>query len=228
MTVANAVLTGLGYSDDMLGIAEAADPSALDDALQALAGSSAEAGPAMPPAAFRAAAAKRETLDFALDHLARHAPSPRAEIPLPAGAPLGAIAVDTGRCTLCMACVGACPSQALRDNPELPVLSLIERNCVQCGLCERTCPEGAITLVPRLVPAEAARQPVVLCETQPFHCIRCNKPFGTAQLVQSMLVRLAGHPAFAGAAGERLKMCQDCRVIDMVEHDTAPGGSGFR
>jgi hypothetical protein len=35
-----------------------------------------------------------------------------------------------------------------------------------------------------------------------------------------MLVRLAGHPAFSGAAAERLKMCPDCRVIDMMEKDT--------
>ncbi|SCU74144.1 Ferredoxin (fragment) [Cupriavidus necator] len=159
-------------------------------------------------------------LDFVLDHLARHAPVPAPSVPLPAGAPIGAIAVDTGKCTMCMACVGACPSQALRDNPERPVLSFIERNCVQCGLCEKTCPEDAISLVPRLLAGDAARRPVTLNETQPFHCIRCAKPFGTAQMVESMLVRLAGHPAFAGAAAERLKMCPDCRVIDMIERET--------
>jgi hypothetical protein len=26
---------------------------------------------------------------------------------------------------------------------------------------------------------------------------------------------LAGHPAFAGAGADRLKMCGDCRVIDL-------------
>jgi hypothetical protein len=30
-----------------------------------------------------------------------------------------------------------------------------------------------------------------------------------------MLGKLAGHAMFQGAAAERLKMCSDCRVIDM-------------
>ncbi len=59
--------------------------------------------------------------------------------------------------------------------------------------------EDAIALVPRLLTGEGARRTVTLNETRPFHCIRCAKPFGTARMVQSMLVRLAGHPAFAGA-----------------------------
>lgn len=219
MEVAQQILNGLGYAGEYLSLVEAADITALDAGLGALTAPRPERA-ALPPAAFHAVAAKRETLSAAIDHLVRHAPLPQDSIPLPAGAPLGGVAVDTARCTLCMACVGACPSQALRDNSERPVLALLERNCVQCGLCAKTCPEDAIALVPRLLTGEAARQPVVLNETRPFHCIRCAKPFGTEQMVQSMLVRLAGHPAFAGAAGNRLRMCSDCRVVDMMETDT--------
>ncbi|WP_354682089.1 4Fe-4S binding protein [Cupriavidus necator] len=223
IAVGRAMLAGLGYDDEVLSLVEAGDTAALDARLSALR----PGRNALPPAAFGAVPAKREMLDFVFDHLVRHAPVPADSVPLPAEAPIGAIAVDTVKCTLCMACVGACPSQALRDNAERPVLSFIERNCVQCGLCEKTCPEDAITLVPRLLAGDAARRPVTLNETQPFHCIRCGKPFGTAQMVESMLVRLAGHPAFAGAAAERLKMCQDCRVVDMMEKDmgTVSGGT---
>jgi ferredoxin len=159
----------------------------------------------------------------------RNAPRAQASVPLPAGAPLGAVVVDTARCTLCMACVGACPSQALRDNPERPVLGFLERNCVQCGLCESTCPEDAITLVPRLLTGEDARRTQTLAETQPFHCIRCGKPFGTAQMMHAMLDRLADHPAFAGEAAARLKMCGDCRVIDMMEKSSGtPSGTAVQ
>ncbi len=44
---------------------------------------------------------------------------------------------------------------------------------------------------------------------------RCGKPFGTFKAVEAMLGRLAGHAMFQGAALERLKMCGDCRVIDI-------------
>lgn len=98
----------------------------------------------------------------------------------------------------------------------MPQLRFIEKNCVQCGLCADTCPENAISLVPRLSFQSARMQAVVLNETQPFHCIRCNKPFGTLQMVENMLGRLAAHPAFA-ANLDRLRMCGDCRVIDMME-----------
>jgi hypothetical protein len=50
---------------------------------------------------------------------------------------------------------------------------------------------------------------------EPFKCVRCGKPFGTVRAIENMLAKLAGHAAFAGAAAERLKMCGDCRVIDI-------------
>jgi ferredoxin len=229
VAVAQAVLQGMGEPADgsPVVLIDVADAAALDARLNAADVS----GPLrgfrrdMPAATFAVAAAKRETLDFALDHLARHAKATEAIIPLPAGAPFGAITVNRESCTLCMACVGACPSQALRDTAERPVLAMIERNCVQCGLCETTCPEDAIALVPRLNLTAQAREAVTLNETQPFHCIRCSKPFGTAQMVATMLAKLGAHPAFSGAAAERLKMCGDCRVIDMMERGERPGAT---
>ncbi len=135
-----------------------------------------------------------------------------------AGAPFGALAVDAAKCTLCLACVGACPERALADNPERPQLKFIERHCVQCGLCEKTCPENAITLVPQLALADemkARKTARVLHEVEPFQCVRCGKPFGTLRAIETMIAKLAGHAAFQGAAVERLKMCGDCRVIDI-------------
>ena len=138
---------------------------------------------------------------------------------LPAGAPFGTLAVDKDACTLCKACIGACPESALLDAPETPALRFIERNCVQCGLCAETCPEDAIRLEPRLLLGAAAKQPVVLNEAEPFHCVRCGKPFGTKQMVDNMLGKLGAHPMFSGeGAARRLQMCGDCRVVDMMEN----------
>jgi ferredoxin len=166
-------------------------------------------------ASFNLSPDKRTSLDFALDHLAGDRQV--QQIALSAGAPFGTLTVNRQTCTLCKACIGACPEGALLDSPDTPSLRFIERNCVQCGLCADTCPEDAIQLVPRLLLGAQAKAPAMLNEAQPFHCIRCAKPFGTRQMVENMLGKLGAHSMFAGGT-RRLQMCGDCRVVDMVEN----------
>jgi hypothetical protein len=38
-------------------------------------------------------------------------------------------------------------------------------------------------------------------------------------MIDLMLIKLGAHGAFAGAALDRLKMCSDCRVIDMMKKE---------
>jgi ferredoxin len=217
MALAQAVLSGLGYGERHFKLIEARDARdlpALDAALR-----EAPATGVARAATFNAQASKRGTLDLAIEHLLTHAPKRTEAIALPAaGAPFGSLAVNKDTCTMCLSCVGACPEGALLDNPERPQLRFIEKNCVQCGLCATTCPEHAITLEPRLWLADdgkARKEPRVLHEVEPFRCVRCGKPFGTLRAIETMIGKLAGHSAFQGAAAERLKMCGDCRVIDM-------------
>jgi ferredoxin len=223
MAVAQAILTGLGYGDGHFRLIETSP----DDGVAGL--DAALRGPATrgvsQPATFAAQADKRTTLDMAIEHLAAHAPvttpptPPVDEIALPQpGSPYGTVLVDAAKCTLCLSCVGACPAGALADNADKPQLRFIEKNCVQCGLCVSTCPEDAITLQPRLWLADAgkARKAArVVNEAAPFHCIRCAKPFGTLMAIEKMISTLGSHAAFQGAAADRLKMCSDCRVVDM-------------
>lgn len=212
---ANALLEGLGYGGEHVVIVEAADAAALDAGLRLQ-----PAATVRQPATFGVPPDKRAALELALDHLREQAPRALPEavaLPRP-GALLGSVTVNAQTCTLCLACVGACPASALGDNPERPQLMFTEKNCVQCGLCAATCPEDAITLEPRLLLADAGRArrtPRVLHESPPFHCVSCGKPFGTAKAIETMLARLSGHAMFQGAAANRLRMCGDCRVADL-------------
>ena len=213
MAVAQAILTGLGYQGEhfrVLHAKDARDLAALDRDLQA-----APAQTVARSASFAVQSDKRATLELALDHLTEHAPAKPALIALPAGAPLGMLTINKDACTLCLSCVNACPASALQDNAESPQLKLVEKNCVQCGLCATTCPESAITLVPQLNLSPLRKEAVVINEMKPYACVRCSKPFGTLKAIESMLGKLAGHSMFQGAALERLKMCGDCRVIDI-------------
>lgn len=217
MALAQAILSGLGYGERHFKLIDARDArelAALDAALR-----EAPAGGVARAATFNAQANKRATLELAIDHLLAQAPQRAESITLPAaGAPFGSLQVNTATCTMCLSCVGACPEGALLDNAERPQLRFIEKNCVQCGLCESTCPEHAITLEPRLWLADdgkARKAARVLHEVEPFQCVRCGKPFGTLRAIEAMAAKLVGHAAFQGAAAQRLKMCSDCRVIDM-------------
>ena len=230
MAVGQAILHGLGYRGEHLRLLEPGAALAMLDA--ALQGAPAQ-GPGNA-ARFTVQADKRSTLELAIDHLTEQsplrsthrrgasAPALPDQIALPdAGSPFGNLIVNASRCTLCLSCVGACPEGALLDNPEQPELRFIEKNCVQCGLCATTCPEAAITLQPRLLLADegrARKNPRVLNRTEPWHCIRCSKPFGTLQAIQSIVEKLSGHAAFQGAAANRIKMCNDCRVVDMYSN----------
>lgn len=214
MGFGQTILNALGYRGTHFQVITAADPLTLEREIWSL---PAAHNPAAA-ATFNLLSDKRKTLEFAIDHLARRAPTPQEEIALGPGAPFGKVEVNRDACTLCMACVGACPESALLDLPEYPRLKFIERNCVQCGLCEKTCPEEAISLTPRLLLTSEARNQQVLNEAQPFHCLRCGKPFATQQMIVSMFGKLAQHSMFADpAALNRLKMCADCRVIDMMQ-----------
>ena len=213
MAVAQAILSGLGYQGEhlrLLHARDARDLAALDRELQA-----APAQGVGRPASFAVQADKRATLALALDHLMGQALLKPERIALPAASPLGALAINKDACTLCLSCVNACPAGALQDNPQKPQLKFIEKNCVQCGLCAKTCPEKALTLVPQLNLMPQRQEAVVLHEMQPYVCVRCHQPFGTLRAIEAMLGKLATHSMFQGAALERLKMCGDCRVIDL-------------
>jgi hypothetical protein len=72
-----------------------------------------------------------------------------------------------------------------------------------------------MSLVPQLRLTPQRKEAVVINEMQPYACVRCGKPFGTLKAIEAMVGKLAGHAMFQGAALERLKMCGDCRVIDI-------------
>jgi len=211
----NAVLTGLGWPSEtvrVIAVEEDAVPNWTNP------GANQDVLAAFKPATYAGIENKRTVLRAAIDHLVAQAGDAPAEISLLAGTPFGEVQVDTEKCTLCMGCVAVCPAGAILDNKDRPCLSFIEWNCVQCGLCENTCPEKAISLNARLLTDSNIRMARrVLNEEEPFKCLGCGKPFTTQSMIQKMEEKLAGHRMFEGDKMRRLKLCEDCRVKEMFE-----------
>ena len=224
IALAEPILTGLGFGSARVATIETDDPEALGDALRAIEGGE----PASRPASFLPVGPKRDVMRLALRELQRAAPAPVDVIALPAGAPFGAVEINVEGCTLCLACVAACPTGALGDNPERPMLRFAEDACVQCGLCKATCPEKVITLRPQLDFRAATATARVLKEEEPFYCIRCNKPFGVKSTIERVAAKLEGkHWMFQNSAQrlDVIKMCETCRVVAITEQEFDPYGA---
>ena len=214
-----AILDGLGYRGPRMHLSTDRDPDAVEALLYTL--------PALPttkPETFAAIGTKRAIARIALAKLRGSAPEPKDLIALPVGSPYGRIRVDVPGCTLCLACVGACPANALSDHPDRPQLSFTESACVQCGVCVATCPEKVITLEPRYNFSGAAMSPQVVKGEEPFHCVSCGKPFGTKSTIERVLARLEGkHAMFQTQAQLRLiQMCDTCRIVTVSEQGNDP------
>ena len=221
IAMADTIASGLGFSGQRVSTIETDDPDVLGEALRAV-----EPATAVEcPATFKTIGKRRDLLRFALHELHRVAPTPTDVIALPQGAPLGAVTVNTAGCTLCLSCVSACPTGALRDDPERPMLKFIEDACVQCGLCQSTCPEKVITLKPQIDFRAAWAPARIIKEEEPALCVRCGKPFGVKSTIEKVAAKLEGRHWMYPAGDKRLdvvRMCADCRVVAMSEQQFDP------
>ncbi|WP_455199879.1 4Fe-4S binding protein [Kaarinaea lacus] len=211
LSYATAILTGLGYPGDAIQLLT---DNNISDSLVSL--PLAEQGNQVPIAKLYESNDKRKVIRAAVDHLYQYAPTPAPLVALPAGALFGEVTVDSQRCTLCMSCVWQCPGKALIAGGNQPQIKFVENDCVQCGLCTRTCPEDAIEPSPRyLYDREQRQTPRILYEEQPFLCISCGKAFASQSVIEHMTTKLKQHAMFQGDALKRIQMCDDCRVKDI-------------
>ena len=214
-----AILGPLGHGAGRLAPLVADDPFELAEAMQII-----PFRDGMTPAPYLPTGDKMALTTQALNALLQAAPTPADALPLPPGAPIGRARVNTNGCTLCLACVSACPTSALRDHGERPMLKFVEDLCVQCGLCQTTCPEHVVSLEARAIFGVARQAEIIIKQEPPAICIRCAKPFGTKSSIDRIVAQLDGrHWMFTDPAiTDRIRMCGDCRVVAQTRRNLDP------
>jgi ferredoxin len=227
IALAEPILAGLGFTGARVATIETDDPDALGGTLRSIASLDGTA----TPATFSATGRKRDVMRLALRELHAAAPAPVDIVLLPEGAPFGTIEVNVEGCTLCLSCVSACPTGALSDDPERPMLRFAEDACVQCGLCKATCPEKVIGLKPQIDFRAATAVSRIIKQEEPAECIRCGKSFGVKSSVERVIAKLEGKHWMYKDSKKRLdviRMCENCRVVAMAEEQFDPFGAPAR
>jgi len=115
-----------------------------------------------------------------------------------AGLGLTEIAINDS-CTLCNACVDACPHHAIAI--QLGELSFYPEECTGCGYCEEICPERSITLSPKMGPINISA--AVVYRDEMIKCSSCGSPYASAKMVAKVSAMLQ--------TDKMQKMCPACK-----------------
>ena len=217
LALAEPILAGLGFGAGRVATIETDDPDALGDALRAI-----DAGePAPRPASFLPVGGKRDVLRLALRELQRAAPAPVDVVALPAGAPFGAVEINVEGCTLCLACVSACPTGALARRSRAADAAL-RRGCLRAMRAVQGDLSGEGDHAARRSSTSAPPPRLRACskEEEPFHCIRCGKPFGVKSTIERVAAKLEGKHWMFQNSGAAPRRDQDVRGL--------PGGGDHR
>ncbi|MFW5948999.1 MAG: 4Fe-4S dicluster domain-containing protein [Halolamina sp.] len=121
-------------------------------------------------------------------------------------------------CNLTPTCSTLCPTDALQRTND-GALEFNHADCVNCGICENGCPEGAITMEPgldrsRLPENRDGEEWEPVFEGEMIECVRCGTPFTSRGSMEK--VRDEVGVLVEGVAGDTehniFEYCDECRA----------------
>lgn len=118
-------------------------------------------------------------------------------------------------CTICNSCSELCKTDALKKDEEKLIFT--HAYCIACGICESTCPEKAIVLVPeidfkRLTHIDAK----LMIKSEMVECKKCGKPFITRSALEKISGVVSGGDVHEFGVKDHLDLinyCDKCRPV---------------
>jgi ferredoxin/coenzyme F420-reducing hydrogenase delta subunit len=132
--------------------------------------------------------------------------------------PFGVVTLTEGQrtCTLCGACPGRCPTEALtlKEDSAGSRLLFDHGRCIACSACVQVCPEQVLHL-DRALDFSRLTSPTLLAEDRMVRCKECGETIGPARMVDKVLGTVS-----RGASAPYLKtlaeLCPSCRIFGAV------------
>jgi len=122
------------------------------------------------------------------------------------------VTADENLCTLCGACVKACPANSLvlaRDGRYRLLFN--HSSCIGCNACVKVCPEKALTIEKAVNPALLSSGKMIeIAASDVARCRRCGKEIAP----EKMIKRLSEKLAEKGVGKEQLEslwLCGECK-----------------
>jgi len=133
--------------------------------------------------------------------------------------PFSDIEIGSG-CTICNACSGACPVNALSISSGK--INFVYGYCIACGLCEKVCPENVLKLKRSLDFSKLiSLEEVNLSRSEPIGCAGCGKEYISKSALDKMTAIIkesSQKPEFGVDTHlELLTYCEDCRALLAIE-----------
>ncbi len=121
-------------------------------------------------------------------------------------------------CSLCLACLNVCNQEALQAKETEYLQLLFNRSlCINCGACEKICPEKALYFIPGLVLSDDFHSFHLLARDELVKCERCGKVFGNKKSFERTMKILKDCGRYSEKELKVLSMCEECRAITMLE-----------
>jgi ferredoxin len=133
-------------------------------------------------------------------------PSEAIAVPVPSAEATGLTDMKVAEsCTLCNACVEACPHGALAI--QVNELIFQPEKCTGCGDCVQICPEHAIALSE--IDESITLHARTVYKDEMVRCAKCNTPYASVKMLRKVSEMLHGEAV--------PKLCPNCRQKQIYE-----------